>query len=425
MERPGLGRGVFVGAPRARDCSPMAVDSLPAAQGRVGEGCFARDAASSTPSQPPPAMQGEGLKGDRSFADALPPLRRRGGLGRGALQGTQPQAPPPNLPLQCRGRGGSNGGSVLLTPSPAAQGRVGEGCLFSAGGPQACGLQAPPLVPALRSTAAAGARWGASLRLASGPPRSGPSQHSCCGRSAGRKPLACKRPASFRPFAAQLLRALRTAQAFGLQARPFAPSYNARCHGALGAPFYCRESAPAVRVSAAPLSAFRPGTEMLNSLLTRVFGSRNDRLLRQLQRTVVRINALEPEMEKLSDAELQAKTPEFQQRIAGGESLDKILPEAFAVCREASRARAGHAPLRRPADRRHGAAPGQDRRDAHRRRQDPRRHAAGVPECAGRQGRPRGHRQRLPGAPRLGVDGQALQLAGPERGRGVPGHAAR
>lgn len=76
---------------------------------------------------------------------------------------------------------------------------------------------------------------------------------------------------------------------------------------------------------------------MLNSLLTRVFGSRNDRLLRQLQRSVVKINALEPEMEKLSDAQLQAKTPEFQQRIADGESLDKLLPEAFAVCREASK----------------------------------------------------------------------------------------
>ena len=76
---------------------------------------------------------------------------------------------------------------------------------------------------------------------------------------------------------------------------------------------------------------------MLNSLLTRVFGSRNDRLLRQLQHSVVRINALEAEMEKLSDAELQAKTPVFQQRIAAGESLDKLLPEAFAVCREASR----------------------------------------------------------------------------------------
>ena len=76
---------------------------------------------------------------------------------------------------------------------------------------------------------------------------------------------------------------------------------------------------------------------MLSNLLTRVFGSRNDRLLRQLQRSVTRINALEPEMEKLTDAQLQAKTPEFQKRIADGEALDKILPEAFAVCREASR----------------------------------------------------------------------------------------
>ncbi|MGO4222614.1 preprotein translocase subunit SecA [Lysobacter sp. TAF61] len=76
---------------------------------------------------------------------------------------------------------------------------------------------------------------------------------------------------------------------------------------------------------------------MLNSLLTRVFGSRNDRLLRQLQRSVLKINALEPQMEKLSDAELQAKTAEFQKRFADGETLDKLLPEAFAVCREASR----------------------------------------------------------------------------------------
>lgn len=76
---------------------------------------------------------------------------------------------------------------------------------------------------------------------------------------------------------------------------------------------------------------------MINNLLTRVFGSRNERLLKQLQRSVGKINALEPEMEKLSDDELKAKTPEFQKRIADGEPLDKILPEAFAVCREASR----------------------------------------------------------------------------------------
>ncbi|WP_045728540.1 preprotein translocase subunit SecA [Xanthomonas sp. GPE 39] len=76
---------------------------------------------------------------------------------------------------------------------------------------------------------------------------------------------------------------------------------------------------------------------MINSLLTRVFGSRNERQLRQLHRIVAKINALEPEMGQLSDAQLQAKTPELRGRIASGESLDKVLPEAFAVCREASR----------------------------------------------------------------------------------------
>ncbi|MGV8960480.1 MAG: preprotein translocase subunit SecA [Stenotrophomonas sp.] len=76
---------------------------------------------------------------------------------------------------------------------------------------------------------------------------------------------------------------------------------------------------------------------MINSLLTRVFGSSNERQLRQLNRIVTKVNALEPETEKLSDDQLKAKTEEFRQRIAGGEALDKVLPEAFAVCREASR----------------------------------------------------------------------------------------
>ena len=73
------------------------------------------------------------------------------------------------------------------------------------------------------------------------------------------------------------------------------------------------------------------------SLLTQIFGSRNQRLLKQYQKTVREINALEPQIEKLSDAELQAKTPEFKARVAAGTSLDEILPEAFAVCREAAR----------------------------------------------------------------------------------------
>ena len=73
------------------------------------------------------------------------------------------------------------------------------------------------------------------------------------------------------------------------------------------------------------------------SLLTQIFGSRNQRLLKQYQKTVREINALEAVVEKLSDAELQAKTPEFKQRIANGEPLDALLKEAFAVCREASK----------------------------------------------------------------------------------------
>jgi preprotein translocase subunit SecA len=73
------------------------------------------------------------------------------------------------------------------------------------------------------------------------------------------------------------------------------------------------------------------------SLLTQIFGSRNQRLLKQYQKTVRDINALEPAMEQLADVALQAKTVEFKERIAKGESLDDLLPEAFAVCREASK----------------------------------------------------------------------------------------
>ena len=73
------------------------------------------------------------------------------------------------------------------------------------------------------------------------------------------------------------------------------------------------------------------------SLLTQIFGSRNQRLLKQYQKTVRAISALEPQIEKLSDAELQAKTPEFKARVAAGASLDDLLVEAFAVCREAAK----------------------------------------------------------------------------------------
>ncbi len=70
------------------------------------------------------------------------------------------------------------------------------------------------------------------------------------------------------------------------------------------------------------------------TFLTRFFGSRNDRLLKQYRASVVRINALEPTYEQLSDEALRAKTDEFKARVVAGESLDALLPEAFAVVRE-------------------------------------------------------------------------------------------
>ena len=75
---------------------------------------------------------------------------------------------------------------------------------------------------------------------------------------------------------------------------------------------------------------------MLTNLAKKLFGSRNDRLLKQYRKTVSKINALEPEIQALEDEALQAKTAEFKQRLADGATLDQILPEAFAVCREAS-----------------------------------------------------------------------------------------
>ncbi|WP_308380920.1 preprotein translocase subunit SecA [Serratia marcescens] len=76
---------------------------------------------------------------------------------------------------------------------------------------------------------------------------------------------------------------------------------------------------------------------MLVKLLTKVFGSRNDRTLRRMRKVVEQINRMEPDMEKLSDDELKAKTNEFRARLEKGESLDSLIPEAFAVVREASK----------------------------------------------------------------------------------------
>ena len=75
---------------------------------------------------------------------------------------------------------------------------------------------------------------------------------------------------------------------------------------------------------------------MLIKLLTKVFGSRNDRTLRRMRKVVNIINAMEPEMEKLSDEELKGKTAEFRARLEKGEVLENLIPEAFAVVKPVS-----------------------------------------------------------------------------------------
>ncbi|KAG1249187.1 hypothetical protein G6F65_019223 [Rhizopus arrhizus] len=117
------------------------------------------------------------------------------------------------------------------------------------------------------------------------------------------------------------------------------------------------------------------------SLLKKLIGSRNDRLLKQYRKLVTQINGQEPKISALSDAELAAKTDEFRSRYAQGTTLDDLLPEAFAVVREAGKRR-------------------QDRRNAHGGRQDADGHVARLPERGRRQGRARGDGERLPGPPR-------------------------
>ena len=75
---------------------------------------------------------------------------------------------------------------------------------------------------------------------------------------------------------------------------------------------------------------------MVLKLLTKVFGSQNERELKRMQPIVDQINALEPAIQALSDEELRGQTSVFRQRLEQGETLDEILPEAFATVREAS-----------------------------------------------------------------------------------------
>ncbi|MBV5336541.1 MAG: preprotein translocase subunit SecA, partial [Deltaproteobacteria bacterium] len=76
---------------------------------------------------------------------------------------------------------------------------------------------------------------------------------------------------------------------------------------------------------------------MISTLIRKVIGSKNERELKRLWPLVAKINALEPQIQALSDDQLQERTAEFKERHSKGETLDALLPEAFAVCREAGR----------------------------------------------------------------------------------------
>ena len=91
---------------------------------------------------------------------------------------------------------------------------------------------------------------------------------------------------------------------------------------------------------------------MLGKALAKVFGSKNDRMIRQYRQIVARINGLEEGVSGLDDARLAAKTVKFRERIAQGESLDALLPEVFAVVREAARRTLGerHYDVQRSSD---------------------------------------------------------------------------
>ena len=179
------------------------------------------------------------------------------------------------------------------------------------------------------------------------------------------------------------------------------------------------------------------------------FVDSNDRELKRLQPAVDEANDLEAELEALSDAEIRARfealraeirevavpgepsedelqhpDPERRRELAKArrdkeneriqEALDDALPEVFAMTRRGHAAEARDAPLRRPADGRHGAPPGPDLGDADRRGQDARRAAGGVAQRDVRPRRPRGHRQRLPRQARPAVDGPDLPRPRPD-----------
>ena len=134
-----------------------------------------------------------------------------------------------------------------------------------------------------------------------------------------------------------------------------------------------RRPAPAPQATAR-IGARSERSKMLGTVLKTMFGSANDRRLKGYRPKIAEINALEPQFEALTDEQLRAKTEEFRAELAAGKTVDDLHRSGFRRRPRGGQTHAQAAALRRPVDRRHGAARGRDRRDAHRRRQDARRH---------------------------------------------------
>ena len=156
---------------------------------------------------------------------------------------------------------------------------------------------------------------------------------------------------------------------------------------------------------------------MFAGLARKLFGSANDRRVKSYRPRVDEINALESELEKLSDEALRARTDDFKKQLADGKTLDDILVPAFATVPRGRQAHARPAPFRRAADRRHDPARRPHLRDEDRRRQDAGRDAPGLSQRARRQGRACRDRQRLPRQARRRVDGPDLRLPRAHRRR--------
>ena len=149
---------------------------------------------------------------------------------------------------------------------------------------------------------------------------------------------------------------------------------------------------------------------MLGTVAKRLFGSANDRFIKSLGKTVDAINALEPELEGLSDAELRARTDRLRARLDEGAEPRRPAGRRVRHRARGVQAHPGPAPFRRAADGRHRAPSGQDRRDEDRRGQDPGGDPRGLSQRARGQGRARGHGQRLSGPARRRLDGPDLPV---------------